>query len=195
MNDLWSVLVPWAGLIGLLWFVLVVSRKRSRPGLRTGRYRRRAGAPRPPGKRFPKRPLAGRVLRVKDGDSLVAEISGFGRLQIRLAYVDAPEHDQPWGQESKVALSRLLQGARPQFRLLYRDKFARAVAIVSVKGVVCNEHLVREGHAWVYHRHLPGRLRNRYRRLQRTAQGSGAGLWGVQAQPVPPWVWRHKGDG
>ena len=195
MNDLWSLLMPWAGLIGLVWVILVVSRKRSRRGSRRGRHRTGTGGLRLQGNRFPKRPLAGKVLRVKDGDSLVAEIPGFGRLQVRLAYVDAPEHDQPWGQESRAALSRLLRGARPQFRLLYRDKFARAVAIVSVKGDVCNERLVREGHAWVYYRHLPGRLRDRYRRLQQTAQRSGAGLWGIQGQPVPPWVWRHRGTG
>ena len=190
MNDLFSVLVPWAGLIGLVWVVLVISRKRSRRGRRTGRRRTRTGALRFQGKRFPKRPLAGTVLRVTDGDSLVAGIPGFGRLQIRLAYVDAPELDQPWGPESRAALSNLVRGATPQFRLLYRDRYARAVAVVSVNRIVCNEHLVREGHAWVYHKHLPGRLRDRYRRLQRTAQRSGAGLWSDQVRPVPPWVWR-----
>ena len=80
--------------------------------------------------RFPRAALPGRVVRIIDGDGLVAEVPGFGRLNVRLAYLDAPEHDQPWGQNSKEALTRLTRGSPIQLRLLYRDRYARAVAVV-----------------------------------------------------------------
>ena len=127
-------------------------------------------------------------MRVVDGDSLEAEISGFGRLQIRLAYVDAPEYDQPWGREAREALNGLVRGTKPQFRLLYRDQYARVVALVAAKGAV----LVQEGHAWAYEQYVPGRLRAKYKGLERATQGSRAGLWGAKAKPVSPWEWRRR---
>ena len=119
-------------------------------------------------------------------------MSGFGQISIRLANVDAPEHDQPWGREAREALARLVRGGRPGFRLLYRDQYARVVALVSVKGIVVNEQLVRDGHAWAYEQYLPGWLRARYKGFERTARDSGAGLWGAKARPIPPWEWRHR---
>ena len=105
--------------------------------------------------RFPQEALPGRVVRVTDGDGLVANVPGFGRLNVRLAYMDAPEHDQPWGPEATAALARLAVHLDIRLRLLYRDRYARAVAVVSAGDMVFNEELVRHGHAWVYPRYLP----------------------------------------
>ena len=142
--------------------------------------------------RFPRAALPGRVVRIIDGDGLVAEVPGFGRLNVRLAYLDAPEHDQPWGQKSKEALTRLTRGSPIQLRLLYRDRYARAVAVVLAGGVVLNEELVRHGHAWVYSRYLPAPLRSRYGALEHAARQSRVGLWGASTKPVPPWEWRRR---
>ena len=134
-------------------------------------------------------------MRVVDGDSIEADVSGFGRLSIRLANVDAPEYDQPWGREAGEALARLVQEGSPEFRLLYRDQYARVVDLVSVKGIVVNEQLVRDGHAWAYDRRLPVWLRARYKGFERTARDSGAGLWGSRTKPIPPWEWRNRKKG
>ena len=103
-------------------------------------------------------------------------MNGFGRLSFRLANVDAPEHDQPWGREAREALARLVRDGRPEFRLLYRDQYARVIGLVSVKGIVVNEQLVRDGHAWAYERYLPEWLRARYKeglRARRSRLRSG----------------------
>ena len=134
-------------------------------------------------------------MRVVDGDSIEAEVSGLGRLLIRLANVDAPEHDQPWGREAGEALARLVRGGRPEFRLLYRDQYARVVGLVSVKGIVVNEQLVRDGHARAYDRRLPVWLRARYKGFERNARDTGAGLWGARTKPIPPWEWRSRKKG
>ena len=122
-------------------------------------------------------------------------MSGYGRLSIRLANVDAPEHDQLWGGEAREALERLVERGRPEFRLLYRDHYARVIGLVSVKGIVVNEQLVRDGHAWAYDRHLPEWLRAKYKSFERTARDAGAGLWGTKTKPIPPWEWRHRKSG
>ena len=142
--------------------------------------------------RFPRSALPGRVVRIIDGDGLVAEVPGFGRLNVRLAYLDAPEHDQPWGQKSKEALTRLTRCSPIELRLLYRDRYARAVAVVLAGRVVLNEELVRHGHAWVYWRYLPVPLRSRYGALEHAARQSRVGLWGPSTKPIPPWEWRRR---
>ena len=83
----------------------------------------------------------------------MADVGGIGRVNVRLAYVNSPEYDQPWGSEAKDALSTLLRHrSEILFRLLYRVRYARAVAVISAGGVVLNEELVRQGHAWAYSR-------------------------------------------
>ena len=188
--------LPW--IVGLV-AVLAALRAMSGRYLRRRRYARgrapRSSASRPRGRSFPREFLPGRVRCVVDGDSIEADVSGFGRLSIRLANVDAPEHDQPWGSEAREALVMLLRGGRPEFRLLYRDHHARVVGLVSVNGIVVNEQLVRAGHAWVYDRYVPEWLRAKYKGFERVARSSGVGLWGTQPEPVPPWEWRRRSAG
>ena len=196
MADPTAELLPWiAGIVLILAALRAVTRRRSRRRRYTKRRSPRSVASRPRERQFPRESLPGRVMRVVDGDSIEADVRGFGRLSIRLANVDAPEHDQPWGREAGEALTRLVRGGRTEFRLLYRDQYARVIGLVSVKGVVVNEQLVRDGHAWAYDRRLPTWLRARYKGFERTARDSGAGLWGAKAKPVPPWEWRNRKRG
>ena len=189
-------LLPWiVGIVLVLAALRAVPRRRSRWRRYARRRVSRSSTSRPRARQFPREPVPGRVRRVVDGDSIEADVSGFGQLSIRLANVDAPEHDQPWGHEAREALARLVRGERPEFRLLYRDQYARVIGLVSVKGMVVNEQLVREGHAWAYERYLPEWLRDKYKGFERNARDSGAGLWGAEAKPVPPWEWRHRNIG
>ena len=126
-------------------------------------------------------------MRITEGDGLVADATGFGSVNVRLTYVDSPEHDQRWGSEAKDALARRLRHRSGiLFRLLYRDRTARAVAVISAGGVVLNEELERQGHSLVYSRYLPARLRNRYGALERNARRLNMWLWGTEAHPTPP---------
>ena len=49
-----------------------------------------------------------RVLRI--GDGLEIRFPFCGARRVGLAYIDAPEFDQPWGAEAQDALSRLVGG-------------------------------------------------------------------------------------
>ena len=130
--------------------------------------------------------IAGRIVRITDGDGLVADVDGFGRLNIRLANVDAPEHDQPCA-EAKEALGQLASPGLCRFRLLARDRYARVVAEVSTAESVLNEELVRRGHAWTYLRYLSSHRRRHYTALEDEARRTRSGLWGADTSPVPPW--------
>lgn len=57
--------------------------------------------------------VTGWVAKVTDGDGLLVNVAGRGQFAVRLAYVDAPEFDQPGGKEAKDALRKLaFQGRR-----------------------------------------------------------------------------------
>src|SRR5678816_2109014 len=51
----------------------------------------------------------GPLVRVKDGDSLVAKVQGVA-MDFRLAEIDAPELDQPYGRTAKQELVTLTTG-------------------------------------------------------------------------------------
>lgn len=135
----------------LMWGVgilVVLSLLSAAVGGGSDRRKNRRKRHRSAGARFPRKVLPGRLLRMIDGDGLLVDVDGFGNTSVRLAYVDAPEHDQPWGEESKAALERLSHGKELRFRLLYRDRYARTVAIVFADDAVVNEQMVLAGHAW-----------------------------------------------
>jgi endonuclease YncB( thermonuclease family) len=72
-------------------------------------------------------PHAGRVLRgrcwVIDGDTI--EIDG---TRLRLAGIDAPELDHPWGQKSKWAMVQLCKGQTVTAHILPELSYDRIVA-------------------------------------------------------------------
>ena len=127
--DFGNDLLPWIFGIGIAIALLGRSGRR-----RWWRRRRRkayrsnvGGQRRDDGARFPREAVSGRVVRITDGDGVLADVVSVGRVNVRLAYVDAPEHDQPWGPESKKALAQLVRGREVRFRLLYRDRRHRKV--------------------------------------------------------------------
>ena len=188
MTNPTTELLPW--IVGIHVLVLALLRAVPRRHSRRRRYAHRKGprssASRPRGKQFPRELLPGRARCVVDGDSIEADVSGFGRLSIRLANVDAPEHDQPWGREAREALARLVRGGRPEFRLLYRDQYGRVIGLVSVSG---HRGERATGSAtdtsWAYERYLPEWLRARYKGFERAAQASRSGTLGRQGEAGP----------
>ena len=69
------------------------------------------------------RPVISGYCRVIDGDTIVID----GR-HIRIAGIDAPELDHPWGQKSKWAMVALCKGQRITARLKPEWSYDRLVA-------------------------------------------------------------------
>lgn len=138
--------------------------------------------------------VTGWVAEVTDGDGLLVNVAGRGRFTVRLAYVDAPEFDQPGGKEAKDALRKLaFQGRRGVgLRAVRDDRYGRTVAVVWSAGRTLNEELVRSGHAWVDPRFVSGAARRRYKALENEARRARRGLWNADGGPVAPWDWRQN---
>ncbi|MCF1459085.1 MAG: thermonuclease family protein [Shewanella sp.] len=134
--------------------------------------------------------LAGMVVRVQDGDSLILLTPTYDQVKIRLSEIDAPEKKQPYGQKSKEALTALVAGKQITAQEQTTDRYGRVVAHVYVDGVWVNAELVRNGAAWVYRKYskMPELLD-----LEEAAREAKRGLWALpESEKIKPWDWRKS---
>jgi endonuclease YncB( thermonuclease family) len=133
----------------------------------------------------------GRVVRVKDGDSILVERQDVKRVsEVRLAGIDAPELGQPWGLQSRSALRKLVQGRTVRVEVTDRDRYNRLVGKVHVGPIYVNAAMTRSGDAWAFARYLPDR---EIRAGHDEARAAGRGLWRLPAKDrVPPATWRTR---
>ncbi len=154
--------------------------------------------------------LAGTVIVVIDGDTLLFKPDREGPasrafLKIRLADIDAPEKDQPYGAAATRVLKALVLDQRVAVDTVATDVYGRKIARIRKGALQVNTELVRRGYAWVYGSTRASARRgtesvrgsSRYRRnaalrdAQRAARRAQRGLW-QDAAPTPPWVWRRE---
>lgn len=134
--------------------------------------------------------IAGRVVAVKDGDTLELLTADKRLYTIRLAEIDAPEKGQPYGQKAKQVLSDLCFGQEVTTRTVAIDRYGRTVARVYRGNTDINAELVRVGAVWLYRKHLTDRS---LIALEEEARASRQGLWALpEREQVPPWEWRHR---
>lgn len=138
---------------------------------------------------LPAERLAGVVVHVGDGDSLVLRTHDGRRHRVRLAEIDAPEIGQPWGDEARAALRRWALHQDAVAYVWTRDRYQRLVATVLVDETDLNARLLQEGHAWLYRRH---QRRAALSTLAAQAEQQRLGLWQLPAaERQPPWDWRR----
>ena len=155
----------------------------------SGRRKRRTRAPATP------IAFTAYITEVSDGDGLRVETRRGKRIEVRLAYIDAPEHDQPGGREAKSALKRLVRegGRKATITAVQRsDPYGRMIATAANAKGCLNEQLVEQGHAWVEPRYVSGETERRYTALEHAAKQAARGLWGTSETPIAPWTWRKR---
>lgn len=131
--------------------------------------------------------LAGRVTRVVDGDTLDVLLST-GRIRVRLQGVDAPEHDQPGGADSKQWLQQRVRDRDVLLEPVTQDRYDRMVAIVYLEDVNLNRELLRAGQAWAFRRYLRAADRA-FCDIEYAARRAQAGVWATDS-PRAPWEFR-----
>ena len=128
------------------------------------------------------------VIGVHDGDTFTAFVDGNVTLKVRLANIDAPELNQPYGEEAKRELSLLINGKGVEVTEQTTDRYGRMVGIVILDGVDVSSIMVTKGMAWVYTLYnqdgsLPG--------LESEAREAKRALW-ADDNPILPWEWRQE---
>jgi len=98
-------------------------------------------------------PFVGKVVGIADGDTLTVLTASKQQHKIRLAEIDAPEKNQPFGSKSKQSLSDLWFGKEAEAIPRAVDRYKRTVARVRCAGVDANLEQVNCGMAWVYRKY------------------------------------------
>ncbi len=136
--------------------------------------------------------MRGVVIVVIDGDTVLFKPDHYGAasrafLKLRLADIDAPEKDQPYGDAAIRALTALVLKQRVEVDTVATDVYGRTIAHIRKDVVQVNAELVRRGYAWSLTRY---RHNAELVDAQREARRTRRGLWQDDA-PTPPWVWRR----
>lgn len=138
--------------------------------------------------------LTGRVIGVSDGDTITILDADKVQTKIRLSGIDAPEKNQPYGQQSKQSLSDLIYDKAVLVEYEKEDRYGRTVGKILLNGQDINLEQIRRGLAWHYKKYMneqPLDDRLAYTREEEAAKASRKGLW-QDKSAIPPWDWRHR---
>ncbi len=136
--------------------------------------------------------LSGTVVGVHDGDTVTVLDAGKIQHKIRLAGIDAPELNQPFGRVSRQHLADQVAGRIVVIEWTKRDKYQRLVGKVLLNGRDINITQIEAGLAWHYKKYASEQNpedRQHYAHVEELASASRLGLW-QDSDPVPPWEYR-----
>ena len=126
--------------------------------------------------------IAGRVVRIADGDTITILDAANSQHKIRLYGIDAPESHQAFGQRSKQHLSSLVFGRDVIVKYKSCDKYGRILGTVFADGKDVNLEMLKAGLAWHYKRYdaTPA-----YAQAEGAARAARLGLW-QDKSPIEP---------
>lgn len=139
----------------------------------------------------------GKVIKIIDGDGLLIHLDQ-KILNIRLAYIDAPEYNQEYGLDSKTWLENLFLNTSSvvNFRIIdFDEKHKRTIADVFINGYSLSWLMVVTGNAWAYYDFLIEPLETCYLDAQYFARKYRLGLWTNNLFSTPPWIYRAEEKG
>ncbi len=134
--------------------------------------------------------LQGKVMQVKDGDTVVVAPADGGEFYTcRLYGIDAPEKRQPYGAEATKELKRLVLGQTVVVELTGSKTYGRHVCIIRKDNRIVNLEMVSRGYAWAYRQYLKRPYASEYIDAEKSARDKRLGLW-QDLNPTPPWEFR-----
>jgi endonuclease YncB( thermonuclease family) len=126
-------------------------------------------------------------MKVTQGDSIKVYVNK-KILNIRLAYIDCPELQQPFGPEALKFTSDLILKKKVQVQIESYSETGQLIGRVQINGEDISMTLVQAGLAWYFKEHGKERY---LLKAQRKAKRNNVGLW-TQKKPVPPWIFRQE---
>ena len=133
--------------------------------------------------------MTGVVSRVLDGDTFDMRHGGL-IVRVRVAAIDAPEKNQPFGIEAKKYAEKL--SLERTVTVLWKDydkRYDRYVGYVNCPGNKdLGEELLMAGLAWHYRTYSKDA---RLQGIEDDARKSRRGIWKNGKSAVAPWDWRN----
>jgi endonuclease YncB( thermonuclease family) len=145
--------------------------------------------------------MVGRVVAVADGDTVTVLDDAKVQHKVRLAGIDAPEKNQPHGEQAKKHLSQLVFAKDVRVEWSKHERYQRIVGKVWVQPSDCptcpmtldaGHAQITVGLAWWYRKYAGEQSphdRGAYEQSEAEAKARRIGLW-RDNDAVPPWAWR-----
>ena len=133
--------------------------------------------------------LAGTVVKIIDGDTLVIEDAAKKRHVVRLAEIDAPERDQAYWAEASRSLAALCHRKSASVEWSERQG-KRYIGYVKCEGKDANAEQLKRGMAWASPRAT--QPTSALYELETYARLRRIGLWADESA-VPPWEFTSAG--
>jgi micrococcal nuclease len=132
----------------------------------------------------------GKVITIKDGDTVVVLDSINKSTTLRLAEIDCPEKKQPFGNKAKIFTHDQIYLKTITYVITDIDRYGRAIAMLyyGSENKYLSAELVKNGLAWHYKRYSKStELAN----LELQAKKNRIGIWS-QSNPMSPSEWRNN---
>jgi len=134
--------------------------------------------------------LEGKVVAVRDGDTIEVLAEGDMVFRVRLEGIDCPEYRQDFADEAKRFTSNLVLRKNVIVVEKEKDEYGRIVGRVMIDGEDASVELVRAGLAWHYRHYSDDPL---LAKLESEARAARTGLWSAP-NPIPPWEYRRESE-
>lgn len=131
---------------------------------------------------------SGKVVKIKDGDTIVILDSLNFQITLRLAEVDCPESKQAFGNSAKKFTSEEVALKTITYKVVSKDRYGRLIAKVYYDGKYLSSEIIKNGFGWHYKKYSNSEnLAN----LENKARNKHLGLW-RDKNPIAPWEYRKK---
>jgi len=131
----------------------------------------------------------GKVIGIKDGDTVVVLDSLNYQTTLRLAEVDCPEKSQAFGTKAKQFTSDEIYLKQIKYIVTDVDRYGRSIAkIYYDNNKYLSEEIIKNGFGWQYKKYSSSKL---LAKLEEEARKNKRGLW-IDPNPIYPSDWRRK---
>lgn len=133
--------------------------------------------------------IKGKVIKIKDGDTVVVLLEDKTQQTLRLAEVDCPENGQAFGNNAKRFTSDQVFGKNIIFYRVGKDRYGRSIAGVFYDGDrYLSREIVKAGFGWWYYK---ASKNTELQKFQDEAKVKKLGLWSDK-NAISPWEFRKN---
>ncbi len=127
--------------------------------------------------------LTGKIIGIKDGDTVVIIDANNIQTTLRLAEVDCPEKAQAFGTKAKQFTSDAVYLKQVKYEVTDTDRYGRSIAkIYYDDNKYLSAEIIKNGFGWQYKQYSTSKL---LAKLEQEARQNKRGLW-VDANPIYP---------
>lgn len=131
----------------------------------------------------------GKVIKIKDGDTIVVLLGNNHQETLRLAEVDCPENGQAFGKNAKQFTSSQVFGEKIVFYRVNKDRYRRTIAkIFYDDNKYLSAEIIKSGWGWWY---FKASKNTELKSYEISAKNSKIGLW-KDNNAISPWEFRNN---